>query len=425
MKTVKTLASSIVYACLLASSVSSIALAAECSGTIRVLAQPRDGLTLLEDYKDEFAKLSGGASFEIDYLNENDRRAKTKADASTIGKYNVYYVDEANIALFASSGWVVPLTDYYPREYDYADFDPGRQKVATYDGKVWFAPITGGGDLMVYRKDLLEAAGIKPPTTLDELKVAVKALHQPDKGIYGIALRGQRGSGANVWRWMPYFKGFGGEWFDGNTPKFNSEAAVKATETYLDLFQYSAPGTKTGGWDESTGAFTSGQVAILIESTPLVGMAIDPKSSQVAGKVGYLPPPTPLTGGGYGHGLAIGTKANADDASKACAGLFIAWATSKENEQRRLEANQFSELNRTSIMTSETFAKLYGPDLGQALADTGKVTAVNFWQSPLWPDLGDRWGIILEELIAGSRTDIKDGLNELEGFAKDLVARSQ
>jgi multiple sugar transport system substrate-binding protein len=97
----------------------------------------------------------------------------------------------------------------------------------------------------------------------------------------------------------------------------------------------------------------------------------------------------------------------------------------RENEQRRLEANQFGELNRTSIMASDAFAKLYGPDLGQALADTGKVTAVNFWQSALWPDLGDRWGIILEELITGSRSDIKEGLAELEGFAKDLVARSQ
>ena len=65
MTSVKTLVSSIAYACLLASSVSSLALAAECSGTIRVLAQPRDGLTLLEGYKDEFAKLSGGASFGI------------------------------------------------------------------------------------------------------------------------------------------------------------------------------------------------------------------------------------------------------------------------------------------------------------------------------------------------------------------------
>ena len=129
-----------------------------CTHDLRVLAQPRDGLTLLEKYKDEFKKLSG-ASFDIDYLNENDRRAKSRADASTVGKYNVYYIDEANVALFASSKWVVPLLDYYPKEYDFADFDPGRQKVATYEGKVYFAPLTGGGDLLVYRKDLLEKAG--------------------------------------------------------------------------------------------------------------------------------------------------------------------------------------------------------------------------------------------------------------------------
>ncbi|EEF23286.1 conserved hypothetical protein, partial [Ricinus communis] len=131
----KTLVSSIAIACAFFGAATSFAAAAECSGTIRVLAQPRDGLTLLEKYKDEFTKLSGGADFQIDYLNENDRRAKTKADASTIGKYNVYYIDEANVALFASSGWVAPLLDYYPKDYDYADFDPGRQKVATFDGK--------------------------------------------------------------------------------------------------------------------------------------------------------------------------------------------------------------------------------------------------------------------------------------------------
>ena len=128
---------------------------------------------------------------------------------------------------------------------------------------------------------------------------AVKKLHDPDHGVYGIALRGQRGSGANVWRWMPYFRGFGGKWFDGNTPVFDGEPAVKATQTYLDLFKYSPPGTKTGSWDKSTGAFLSGQVALLVESTPLAGEAIDPKVSKVVGKVGYAPPPSPLTGGGY------------------------------------------------------------------------------------------------------------------------------
>ncbi|PLC06977.1 sugar ABC transporter substrate-binding protein [Variovorax sp. RO1] len=398
------------------------ALAQVCKEDVRVLSQPREGLTLLEKSKDEFKRLSG-ASFSVDNLNENDRRAKSRADASTVGKYHVYYVDEANVAQFVQSKWIVPLTPYYPASYDYADFDVGRQKVASFAGQTWFAPLTGGGDLMVYRKDLLEKAGIKPPATLDEFVAAVKKLNDPAHGVYGVALRGQRGSGANVWRWMPFFRGYGGQWFDGDKPVFNSPAAVKATQTYLDLFKYSAPGTKTGGWDESTGAFLAGKVAILVESTPLAGNALDPKMSTVVGKIAYAVPPTPLTGGGYGHGLAIGARANKTEEAKKCAGLFIAWATSKENEQRRLAEGQFGELNRTSVLGSPAFAKRYGADLGKALADTGKVTAVNFWQDPAWPDLGDRWGIILEELITGSRTDIQGGLDELDAYAKQLIAR--
>jgi multiple sugar transport system substrate-binding protein len=409
-------------ALLLATLATGSAYAQVCRSSVKVLSQPRDGITLLEKYKDEFKSLSG-ASFEIDNLNENDRRAKSRADASTVGKYNVYYVDEANVALFAKSKWIEPLLKHYPKEYDFGDFDSGRQKVATFEGVQWFAPITGGGDMMVYRTDLLEKAGIKPPKTLEEFVAAVKKLHDPTNGVYGVALRGQRGSGSNVWRWMPYFKGMGGQWFDGNKPTFNSAAGVKATETYLDLFKYSAPGTKTGSWDESTGAFLAGKVAILIESTPLAGMSIDPKVSSVVGKVAFLPPPAPLTGGGYGHGFAIGSKGNKSEADKQCAGLFVAWATSKKNEERRLAEGQFGELNRSSIFASTDFTKRYGPELGKALAETSKVTAVNFWQDAQWPDLGDRWGIILEEMITGTRTDVKGGLNELQTFATELVAK--
>ena len=395
---------------------------AMCKDTVKVLAQPRDGLTLLEDSKDEFKKLSG-ADFQIDYLNEGDRRSKSQADASTTGKYNVYYVDEANLALFASSGWIAPLMEHYPASYDYKDFDDGRIKTATYDGKVYFAPILGGGDIMAFRKDLLNAAGIKPPTTVDELKAAVAKLHNPDKGIYGIALRGKRGSGDNVWRWMPYFKGMGGEWFKDGKPAFNTQAAVDATNTYLDLFKYSPPGTKTGSWDEDTGAFLSGQVAIIIESAPLAGITLDKTKSQVADKVGFLPPPSPLTGGGFAHGFAIGTKANADKAALDCAGLFVAWSTSKENEMRRLAKGQSGELNRKSVMGSPEFAKAFGTALPEALAATASHTAVNFWQDARWPELGNQWGIILEELISGQRTDVKASLAELDDFANKLVSK--
>ena len=39
------------------------------------------------------------------------------------------------------------------------------------------------------------------------------------------------------------------------------------------------------------------------------------------------------------------------------------------------------------------------------------MTAVNFWQDPEWPNLGDHWGIELEELVTGTRTDIKGALD--------------
>ncbi|WP_112310532.1 ABC transporter substrate-binding protein [Pseudogemmobacter bohemicus] len=391
-----------------------------CNNDLRILAQPRDGLTLLEEYVDEFEELSG-AGFEIDYLNENDRRAKSQADASTVGSYDVYYVDEANLPLFASSGWIVPLDGYYPSEYDYEDFDAGMRTVASYEGKQWFAPIQGGGDLLVWRTDLLEAAGIAPPTTWEEYTAAVAALHDPSKGIYGVALRGQRGSGANVWRWLPLFAANGGKWVDESGAfAFNSEAAVKATEEYLALFKYSAPGTQTGSFDESTGAFRSGKVALIIESAPLGAMSKDPSQSQVVDVVAFAPPPTPLPGSGYAHGFAIASKANPDDAEKACAGLFVAWSTSKEQEARRLAKGQPGELTRKSTYESPEYVATFGENLSVAMAATGAKTEVLFWQDPRWQELGNAWGILLEELITGSRTDVKGALNELDTFAKSL-----
>lgn len=391
-----------------------------CRSDVRILAQPRDALTMLEAQKADFKSLSG-VDFEIDYLNEGDRRAKSQADASTTGRYNVYYVDEANLALFASSGWLVPLLDHYPADFDFNDFDDGRKTTATYDGKIWFAPIQGGGDIMVYRKDLLEAAGIKPPATLDELRAAVPKLTDPAKGIYGIALRGKRGSGDNVWRWMPYFKAEGGQWFDNGKPAFNSQAAIDATNIYLDLFKYSSPGTQTGSWDEATGAFLSGQVAIIIESAPLAAMTIDPAKSSVTDKVAFLPPPSPMPGGGFAHGFAIGAKGNADKEARDCAGLFVAWATSKDVEMKRLEAGDVGEVNRKSIVESPLFSEKYGTALPEALAATAPKTAVNFWQNAHWPELGNKWGILLEELITGQRTDVKGAVQELDEFAKQFA----
>lgn len=67
-----------------------------CTDTGKVLAQPRDGLTLLEQSNVEFKALTG-AGFEINDLNEGDRRSKSQADAFTTDNYNVYYVEKCSV----------------------------------------------------------------------------------------------------------------------------------------------------------------------------------------------------------------------------------------------------------------------------------------------------------------------------------------
>ncbi|MFP3786311.1 sugar ABC transporter substrate-binding protein, partial [Burkholderia sp. SIMBA_024] len=85
---------------------------------LKVLAQKSLGLTVMEKSLPDYQKRSG-TRIEINYFGENDRRSKSRLDASTgAGSYQIYYIDEANVAEFASAGWVVPLLKYYPKDAD-------------------------------------------------------------------------------------------------------------------------------------------------------------------------------------------------------------------------------------------------------------------------------------------------------------------
>ncbi|KGV45399.1 bacterial extracellular solute-binding family protein [Burkholderia pseudomallei MSHR4012] len=390
--------------------------------TLKVLAQKSLGLSVMEKSLPDYEKTSG-TRIEINYFGENDRRAKSRLDASTgAGSYQIYYVDEANVAEFASAGWIAPLLKYYPKEYDYDDFLPGRRAVASYKGVAYFAPLIGGGDFLFYRRDLLDAAHLPVPKTLDELVAAVRKLNAPPK-LYGWVARGQRGSGMNVWRWAPFMLAQGGAWTDPHgQPAFNSPAAVQATERYRDLFKYAPPGAATYDWSNALEAFRSGKVAFMIESTPFADWMEDPSKSSVAGKVGYARPPAPLPSAAYGHGLAISSVGAKDDCARQAAGRFIAWATSKEQEQARLRNGVFSDYNRTSTIGSDYFRQHVKPQILAGLNDTNPVTKATIWATPQWPDIGDNLGVALEEVFTGTQTDVRGALDDAAQYAKDAMA---
>ncbi|MBW0446695.1 sugar ABC transporter substrate-binding protein [bacterium M00.F.Ca.ET.228.01.1.1] len=406
----------------LGASVPMLATAQTCNvPVLKMLAQKSLGLSVMEKSLPDYQKRSG-TRIEINYFGENDRRSKSRLDASTgAGSYQIYYVDEANVAEFASAGWIVPLLKYYPKDADYDDFLPGRRAVASYKGVAYFAPLIGGGDFLFYRRDILEKAHLPVPKTLDELVADIKKLNAPPN-MYGWVARGQRGSGMNVWRWAPFMLAEGGTWTDRNqAPSFNSPGAVKATQLYRDLFKYAPPGSSTYDWSNALEAFRSGKVAFMIESTPFADWMEDPTKSSVADKVGYVRPPAPLPSAAYGHGLAISSVGAKDECTRQAAGKFIAWATGKDQEQARLRDNVFSDYNRSSTIKSDYFQKHVKPQILAGLNDTNPVTKVTIWSSPQWPDIGDNLGIALEEVFTGTQPDVQATLNDAVQYARDAM----
>lgn len=398
-----------------------------CKGkleALNVIGQGMPAVTALDAYLPEFEE-KWDTEVKVTMLGENERRAKARLDASTgAGAYQVLYIDEANLAEYVSADWVYPLADVVPESYDIADFRTDLSNVATVDGVQYFAPFVGGGDVMMYRKDLLEAAEIEPPTTLDEMVTAIKTLDEADNGAHGWSARGQRGAGMNVWRWTPFFRAMGGEWLDGDMPAFNSEAGIKATELYIELMQSAPPGVATFNWSDSVEAFRGGQVAILIESDVFGPWMEDPAKSSVVGKVGYAPPPDPLPSAGWAHGWAVSRTGAADDCARAIAGDFVGWATSKEMEQRRLEAGIASDIGRVSTLQSDAYKALVPAEYIDALLATGDKTNLLIMKSPVWPEIGDNLGLTLEELFAGTRDDVQEALDEAAFFAEDSLMRA-
>jgi multiple sugar transport system substrate-binding protein len=108
---------------------------------------------------------------------------------------------------FAAAGWTVAVDDLLPAA-ERAKFFQGTIHGATYNGKLYAVPWFNNGPGLYYRKDLLEAKGLKPPKTYDELLNVAKQTQTAD--IVGFAMQLPQNEGGII-NWMEYLWGYGGD----------------------------------------------------------------------------------------------------------------------------------------------------------------------------------------------------------------------
>jgi multiple sugar transport system substrate-binding protein len=308
--------------------------------------KPYDGVTLtLASQNDQFAtvladlspafKAATGITVKVDILSYPELLSKVTADfvGHTKG-YDLLTMDIVWSGQFAESGYTVDLTDWIKR--DAAEIKPAdiypvlMASLGGYKGKQVAFPFAGYANVLAYRTDLFEKAGLKPPETMEDMVSDAYKLTVPPKQ-FGFVANGQKGP-AVAQDWMQYNAEMGGSILgaDGKAA-LNSEANIKSLTVYKALFDKAAPpGAADYDWGGREEAFRQGLAAQM--QTWSVGAPgyFNPDTSKVVGKVGLMVSPQgkglPKKYGVGGWGMAI--NADIDTKKKEAAWLYIKWLTS-------------------------------------------------------------------------------------------------
>lgn len=275
-----------------------------------------------------------GIKIVMDELGYVDLYQKLTADfVGKTAQYDLMTVDIVWSGEYAANGYTLPLDDFMARdatEINADDIMPVAWTLGEWEGKHWAYPLAGYANVLNYRKDLLEAAGITPPTTQEELLAAAQQLTEGDQ--YGIALLGAKGS-AVAQDYMSFLQQHGGAVLDadGNI-NLNTPKNVETLEFFGELFNYAPPGSTDYWWDQRETAFRNGTVAMMEGWSIARAGYENPEMSSIVGKVDVTA--APVSAGmeakyGFG-GWGIGINASSDATKQEAAWEFIKWLTSEE-----------------------------------------------------------------------------------------------
>ena len=423
------------------SAVALTATAASHEGTTLTIATVNNGdMIRMQELAGAFTEETG-IMLEWVTLEENVLRQRVTQDIATNGgQFDVMTIGTYEAPIWGGQDWLVSLNDL-PAEYDVDDLLPAIRGGLTVDGELYAAPFYGESSMVMYRTDLMEAAGLEMPEapTWDFIKEAAAAMTDKDNEVYGICLRGKAGWGENMAFLTAMSNSYGARWFDENwQPQFNTDAWKATLTDYLMLMnEYGPPGASSNGFNENLALFQQGKCGMWIDATVAASFVSNPADSTVADQVGYaLAPDNGLGKRGnwlWAWNLAIPAGSDSVDAAKQ----FIAWATSKDYTALVAEKEGWANVppgTRTSLYENAeyqeaapfaqmTLESINAADPNNPTVDPVPYTGVQFVAIPEFQSIGTAVGQAFSAALAGQMS-ADDALAQAQSLTEREMKRA-
>ena len=175
-------------------------------------------------------------------------------------EYTSAIVANSSIVALMNADVIRPLNDLVAK-YG-ADLEPSQLIKIGED--IMAVAFMANAQHLVYRKDILEQAGVDVPKTYEEMLAAAKVIR--DKGILPNPIGGAYSAGWGIAQeFNNMFLGYGGSHFKRGSaePSVNSEAGVKALNMMKALSEFMHPDFITHNNNETNAEYEAGNVAMM------------------------------------------------------------------------------------------------------------------------------------------------------------------
>ncbi|KKB81205.1 sugar ABC transporter substrate-binding protein [Devosia soli] len=398
-----------------------LALAGSASAQTLTIATVNNGdMIRMQGLSSAFTEETG---IELNWvvLEENTLRQNVTTDIATNGgQYDIMTIGTYEAPIWAKQGWLKPLDALSAdAEYDVDDLLPAIRGGLSVDGKLYAAPFYGESSFIMYRKDLMEKAGLEMPDapTWEFIGEAARAMTDRANDINGICLRGKAGWGENMAFLTAMSNSFGARWFDENwKPQFDQPEWKATLDTYLSLMADAGPsGASSNGFNENLTLFQQGKCGMWIDATVAASFVTNPDDSTVADKVGFAQAPDNGLGkrGNWLWAWSLAIPASSQNAEAA--EKFINWATNKDYLALVAEKDGWANVppgTRTSLyenpdyqaaapFAAMTLAAINSADPTKPTVKPVPYTGVQFVAIPEFAGIGTNVGQLFSAALAG------------------------
>ena len=254
--------------------------------------------------------------------------------------FDVYQVNEVDMAQFNANGLLLPFQDADPDftldpeifTYDNLPYWNTETGAFSEDGTLTSVPLMGNLQILIYRTDIYDQLGLDVPTTWDGVLENARAVVDEDAARYGFVMRtqGVAGSPQITYDFSGILYGLGGSFFADPgtdwTPAVDSPEAIEAATVLRDLAATGPEESHTVGQAEAIAAMLAGDSAQLDTVGAGASAMNDESSSNIVGNVGFAPLPGSASPTGTWN---LGIPADLPEERQGAALDFISWVTSE------------------------------------------------------------------------------------------------